>query len=453
MRVTWYILKLHIGPFLFGTSVVVFLFLLQLVFKHLNNLVGKGLGTWVILQFVAYNIAWMLVLAVPIGMLVATLMAFGKLSGQNELTVIKSAGGSAFRAMLPAIVVGLAMFAALFYFNDKILPETNHRAFVMQNDIAQTKPTFAIDPGRFSQLQNYSILARQVDRQRNMLFNVTIYNQDRDYLNVINAKSAELRQNKDFTKMVMTFHEGEIHVINRQRRAEFRKFTFVQHQVTLTVSGFGFSRSDPKQVGRNDRTMNISDMRAIADSAQARSDASGKAVASMLRKQFSIPGGDSAHAAPAPALSRADAASMALGDLQMLRPQLESQSLMQYDGMRSADQYYVEIHKKYSIPAACLVFVFVGAPLGIVVRRGNFGVSASIALGFFIVYWGFLVSGEKLADRAVLSPAVAMWMADVVIGMLGLYLTVLVSRETVTFSFEFNRLKRLFMRSTETPAT
>jgi lipopolysaccharide export system permease protein len=104
----------------------------------------------------------------------------------------------------------------------------------------------------------------------------------------------------------------------------------------------------------------------------------------------------------------------------------------------------VEIYKKYSIPAACLVFVFVGAPLGILVRRGNFGVSAAIALGFFVVYWSCLVSGEKLADRAVLPPSVAMWMADVVIGALGVYLTILVSRETVTFNFEFNWLKRLF---------
>lgn len=443
MRLTRYILRLHIGPFLFGTFVVVFIFLLQLLFKHLNNLVGKGLSAWVILQFVAYNIAWMLVLAVPMGMLVATLMAYGKLSGQNELTVIKSAGGSAFRAMLPAIIGGLAMFGALFYFNDRILPETNHRAYVLQNDIAQTKPTFAIDAGRFSQLQNYNILARQVDRERNILFNVTIYSQDGDNLNVINAKRAELKQNSDFSRMLMTFHEGEIHVINRQRRSEFRKFSFVTHQVALNTSGFSFNRSDPKQVGRNDRTMNISSMRQIADSAAMRSRSSETALATMLRAHF-LKRPSKADELDPTRPERSVAAGMALGELQMFRSAYESEGMMRNEAARSADQYYVEIYKKYSIPAACLVFVFVGAPLGILVRRGNFGVSASIALGFFVVYWAFLVAGEKLADRAILSPAVAMWMADVLIGVLGLYLTVLVSRETVTFSFEFNAIKRLF---------
>ena len=126
-----------------------------------------------------------------------------------------------------------------------------------------------------------------------------------------------------------------------------------------------------------------------------------------------------------------------------MRGQLESESINRNEHIRSANQYLVEIHKKYSIPAACLVFVFVGAPLGILVRRGNFGVSASIALGFFIIYWSCLVAGEKLADRSVLSPAVAMWMANGVIGILGTYLTILVSRETVTFNFEFTWLKKL----------
>jgi lipopolysaccharide export system permease protein len=146
MRLTWYIIRLHIGPFLFGTSAVVFIFLLQFIFKYLNDLVGKGLSYWVILQFIVYNMAWMLVLAVPMGVLVATLMAYGKLSGSNELTIIKSSGGSAFRAMFPSIVGGLLLFGALFYFNDKILPETNQRAYVLQSDIKQLKPSWAIDP-------------------------------------------------------------------------------------------------------------------------------------------------------------------------------------------------------------------------------------------------------------------------------------------------------------------
>jgi len=447
MRLIWYILRLHIGPFLFGTSAVVFIFLLQLIFKHLNELVGKGLSYWVILQFIAYNIAWMLVLAVPMGVLVATLMAYGKLSGNNELTIIKSSGGSALRAILPAIVGGTLLFITLFIFNDRILPETNHRAMVLQSDIVQLKPTFAIDPGRFSTLQGYSILAREVDRERNELYNVTIYGQEGDVLNVINAKRAEIVANQDFSKMLMNLHQGEMHVVNRRNRNEFRKLTFVDYQVTVNVSGFSFNRSDPSSFGRTDRTMDIAMMRGVADSALAKSSRSEVQIDSILHTHLA----ELSAAAPngqteAAGRSREEAAGTALSQFAVLRGQLESESMSRNEQIRSANQYLVEIYKKYSIPAACLVFVFVGAPLGILVRRGNFGVSASIALGFFIIYWSCLVAGEKLADRGALSPAVAMWMANGVIGILGAYLTILVTRETVTFNFEFAWLGRLMRR-------
>lgn len=447
MRLTWYILRLHIGPFLFGTGAVVFIFLLQLIFKHLNELVGKGLSYWVILQFIAYNIAWMLVLAVPMGVLVATLMAYGKLSGSNELTIIKSSGGSAFRAIFPAIAGGTLLFIALYVFNDRILPETNHRAMVLQSDIMQLKPTFAIDPGRFSTLQGYSILARQVDRERNELLNVTIYGQDGDLLNVINAKRAELLFNTDFSKMLMKLHDGEIHVVNRRNRREFRKLSFLDHQVTVNVSGFNFNRSDPSSFGRTDRTMGIAAMRAVADTSLAQSARSGRKIDSLLNNHFTALPAIMDSTMSISRRTRLEAAGNSIAQLVQLRAQLESESVNRNEQIRSANQYLVEIYKKFSIPAACLVFVFVGAPLGILVRRGNFGVSASIALGFFVIYWSCLVAGEKLADRAVLSPAVAMWMANGVIGLVGIYLTILVSRETVTFNFEFNWLRRLLKRT------
>ncbi len=445
MRLTWYIIRLHIGPFLFGTFAVVFIFLLQFIFKYLNDLVGKGLSYWVIFQFIVYNMAWMLVLAVPMGVLVATLMAYGKLSGNNELTIVKSSGGSAFRAMFPSIVGGALLFMGMFYFNDRILPETNQRAYVLQSDIKQLKPSFAIDPGRFSTLQGFSILARQVDRDKNELYNVTIYNQDGNTLNVINAKRARMRFNKDFTRLLMTFYQGEIHQVNRINQGQFRKLAFDEHQVTVPTEGFNFNRSDPSALGRTDRTMNIQSLDSIADSATIQSRRAESRMDALLMKQLA----ETPHVSelgidrPAPPQERA---ANALSRLAALRAQYESENVTRNEQLRQADQYMVEVHKKYSIPAACLVFVFVGAPLGILVRRGNFGVSASIALGFFVIYWSCLVSGEKLADRAILSPAVSMWMADAVIGAMGVYLTILVSRETVTFNFDFAWLRRLFRK-------
>lgn len=442
MLLTRYIIRLHIGPFLFGTSAVVFLFFLQFIFKFLNDLVGKGISYWVIAKFIAYNLAWMLVLAVPMGVLVAALMAYGKLAGNNELTIIKSSGGSAFRAMLPSMIGGLLLFGGLYLFNDRILPETNHQAYVLQTDIRQVKPTFAIEPGRFTTLQNYSILARQVDHQENILRNVTIYGQDGENLNVITAREARLRFSTDLGKMLMTFYDGELHQVTRRTMKQFRRLSFKRHQIVVNTPGFNFSRTDPTSVGRNDRTMSIHDMDSIVQAADAASRAAGRRIDSLVTSQLAA---RVTLEEPTPR-DRRSAAAVASSQFTPIRTRLESESAVRADQMRLADQYRVEVYKKYSIPAACLVFVLVGAPLGIVVRRGNFGVSAAIALGFFIVYWSFLVAGEKLADRGVLSPALAMWMANIVLGAVGLYLTFMVTGEFSPIGYLLERIRSLRKR-------
>ena len=442
MRLTWHILRMHIGPLLFGTAVVVFIFFLQFVFKSLGDLVGKELSYGVIAELYAYNLAWMLVLAVPMGVLFSTLMAYGKLSGQNELTIIKSAGGSAFRAMLPAILGGIILFAGLQYFNDKILPETNHKAYVMMTDIKQLRPTAVIEPGQFSRLEGYSILAREVDREEDILTDVTIYRRQGPKLNLLNARRADIAYDQSLTKILMTLYDGEAQQINRNAPGEFRRFAFREYKITINTSGQKFEETDPTKFGRTDRTMNIAQMQEVVDSARARQGRAENELSEIMEKQVNR---DSVATPVQNDIPRSQAAQAALGRLAGIRGELQRISGSIEQARKDADKHLVEIHKKYSIPAACLIFVFVGAPLGIVVRRGNFGVSAVIALAFFVLYWACLVVGEKLADRDVLSPALGMWLGDIIVGVLGIYLTILVSRETVLLRFDFPKLKR-FMR-------
>ncbi|MCB0713219.1 MAG: LptF/LptG family permease [Ignavibacteriae bacterium] len=453
MRLTWHILRMHIGPFFFGTAVVVFIFFLQFVFKTLDELVGKDLSYGVIAELYTYNLAWMLVLAVPMGVLFATLMAYGKLSAQNELTIIKSAGGSAFRAMFPAILGGTILFAMLQYFNDQILPETNHKAYVMLTDIKQLRPTAAIEPGQFSSLEGYSILARQVDREKDVLENVTIYQRQGPNLSVLNAGRAEIAYNKDLTKILMTLYDGEAQRINRNNPGEFRRFAFREYQLTINTSGQKFEQTDPTTFGRTDRTMNIAQMQAIVDTSNVHRERAEEELREVIEEQKRLI--DSGQVAVASTgMTRSQAAQAALGHLAGIRGELQRISGSIQRARKETNKYLVEIHKKYSIPAACLIFVFVGAPLGIVVRRGNFGVSAVIALGFFVIYWASLVVGEKLADRDILSPALGMWLGDIIVGAMGLYLTILVSRETVMLRLDFPRIKRflrIFSRKRNVP--
>lgn len=451
MRLTRYILRMHIGPFLFGTFAVVFIFLLQFIFKFLNDLVGKGLSYWIIGKFIFYNLAWMLVLAVPMGVLVSTLMSYGKLSGNNELTIVKSAGGSAFKAMFPAIAGGALLFLGLYLFNDRILPETNHKAYVMQTDIRQFRPTAAVEPGQFSTLERYNVLAREVDREHDVLKDVTIYGKQGGMLNIINAERAELAYSKDMTKILMTLVNGEVQRINQNALGDFRRIVFREYEITMGTSNQQFRQSDPTSFGRTDRTMNIVQMQERVDTARAQQQRAEENLARQLDRQFrkdSVVVETATNAGP---LTRDRAAQSALAKLSGIRGELQRLGNDVMRARKEANKYLVEIHKKYAIPAACLIFVFVGAPLGIVVRRGNFGVSAVIALGFFIVYWACLVVGEKLADRDLVHPAVGMWLGDMVVGVLGIYVTLLVTRETAALRIEFPRLKKWMRRKGMNP--
>jgi lipopolysaccharide export system permease protein len=143
----------------------------------------------------------------------------------------------------------------------------------------------------------------------------------------------------------------------------------------------------------------------------------------------------------------------ALSRVTILRNSIENQTHQIKEYRRVEREYLVEIHKKYSIPAACMIFVLIGAPLGIMARRGTFGVAASLSLGFFLLYWACLIGGEKLADRGLLEPWVGMWIANIGLGILGLYLTIRTARESLTIDWSVLRRfipKRFRTDTTET---
>ena len=157
-----YILRAHIGPFAFSLMTLMFVFLLQFIMKFIDHNVGKGLTPWVIMELIALSLAWMLVLAVPMSVLVATLMAFGELSSGNEITAMKASGMSTYRMLLPVLAGALVVGLALLWFNNDVLPDANHRLRTLTIDIQRKKPTINLRNGIFSQdIPGYSILVRK----------------------------------------------------------------------------------------------------------------------------------------------------------------------------------------------------------------------------------------------------------------------------------------------------
>lgn len=400
---------------------------------------GKGLEPFVILQVVVLSLAWMVVLAVPMGVLFSTLMAFGGMSAAQEITIIKASGGGLVRMMLPVVLFGAAMFYSMYRFNDDILPDSNHRFKILMQDIQRKKPTFAIEAGQFStQLEGYTILSRQVDSATRALKGVTIYdNMRQNQMNVVSAETGEISFSQDFSKLIVVLHNGEIHQFFRQTPTDFRKITFKKHQITIDARDFAFSRSDEKVFSRGDREMRIRDMQAVVDVA----DSNSRNLDSIFRKQAA----NHLNYVAAKDTGKVDTSKKTIWEhvenrISIFRASIESQSFQRGEYDAQVRKYSVEIDKKYSIPFACFVFVFIGCPLGVMSKRGNFGISAAISLGFYVLYWACLIGGEKLADRAVISPALGMWMGNIIIGGLGLVLTFRMSNESFGIWQFFKRI-------------
>ncbi len=196
-----YILRAHAGPFIFSLATLMFIFLLQFVMKFIDQLVGKGLTAWVIIELVALNLSWMLVLAVPMSVLVATLMAFGDLSSRNEITAMKAGGVSIYRMMAPVFVASVLVGLVMVWFNNDVLPESNHRLKALTTDIRRKKPTIALVDGVFSQdIPGYSLLVRKAFPTGD-LAGVTLYDYSNPTMNiVITATRGTISFSPDYRK-------------------------------------------------------------------------------------------------------------------------------------------------------------------------------------------------------------------------------------------------------------
>lgn len=450
MILPFYILRNHIAPFLFSLASLMGIFLLQFLMKAADKLVGKGLDWIVIAQLVAYNLAWMVVLVVPMSVLVATLMAFGAMSQNNEITILKASGVSLLKMIAGPFFCAIILAYLLVLFNNDVLPDANHHAKILMYDISQKKPTLSLQPGVFSQeVNNYAILARGIDQNSNKLYGVTIY----DYsvptkINIVTAKEGKIYFSPDLTKLLMDLNSGEIHESETDGTTMYRKLLFARHRIAMNAEQFAFQKSS--EMSRGDREMSAQTMRHRVDSLSVIKTGYDKFLSADIRKFFY---GDSLARKAAfmpPYAGAAARYQSVINEANIARSTLIGSATRTHMVQNEINRMQVEIFKKYSIPVACVIFILLGAPLGIMIRKGGFGMAGSISLFFFLVYWAFLIGGEKLADRGLITPFWGMWAANVLMGALGVLLTYKSMKETVTLEFDF--LKKLIpknWRSTE----
>jgi len=440
-----YILKNLLLPFIFALFTLMSVFMLQFFMKIADKLVGKGLSIFVIAKLIIYSLSWMFVLAVPMAVLIATLMAFGSLAQNNEIAIMKASGISLYKMMIPPLAASVLIAGFLIQFNNHVYPNANHALRVLTQDISNQKPTLSLVPGVFSQeIPRYSILAREINPKTNEMKNLTIY----DYssartLNVVTAKRGEIYFTSDRRKLILNLFDGEIHTSNLNNYKPYRKLVFKNHKIAMDADQFSLRESS---LGgrRGDREMGAQAILVLADSITKLNNIE----ISRLQNRISS---DIIHdtAVARNIENRNKSMRVTLYHVEDKLRALKNNFTPLLRRIESNDRrinsYWVEIHKKYSIPFACIVFVLIGAPLGTMTRKGGFGVAAGISLGFFLIYWAFLIGGEKLSDRDLLSPFWGMWTANIVLGILGIILVRKSARERVELNFDF--LKKFIPKS------
>ena len=405
--------------------------------KYADRLVGKGLDTFVVIKLICYNLAWMVVLVVPMAVLIATLMAFGSMAQNNEITIMKSSGISLYKMIIPPLLASIAVCYLLILFNNDVLPDANHEAKTLMIDISRKKPTLSLEPGIFSQeIPNYAILVRDVDRNTNILHDVTIYDYSNPLqINIVTAQKGNIVFSKDQTKLIMNLQNGEIHESDIQMKNLYRKLLFTNHRIIMNADQFMFHQSGPGEQ-RGDRELSAQAMMKIVDSISGIKQNLVQRFSANTSRFFFV---DSQKVYDYPVIkyNKAMAVNRAIEQVSQAKALMETNVTQLEAVEKEIDQYMVEVHKKYSIPVACIVFVLIGAPLGTMARKGGFGFAASISLIFFVIYWAFLIGGEKLADRDMITPFWGMWAANILIGFFGVLILIRGAKETVNLNFSF----------------
>ncbi|HUI91191.1 MAG TPA: LptF/LptG family permease [Chitinivibrionales bacterium] len=452
-----YIIREHILPFLYSLGIIIFILSMQFLVQLLPNIIAKGLSPGVVLELYLINIAWVMALAIPMAILVSTLMAFGQMSGNNEIMAIKASGHNVTFLLAPVFAAACVLTVLTNYFSNDILPDANHHATNLLTDISRKKPAALLEPGvLITSFENYALYAKKVNANTGALRDVKIFSQvpGEDPSTTV-ADHGEVTLTKDEKLLRLTLYNGETHRQSVKNKNEYfvgrfkRQVIFIKNVDTELKRTNSSNRSDREMSSemmldeiaqyKRTRASYFKSFAGVIDSSLSRIDA----LERMARDTGAAAPRDSAadsaktfaawlsmfNTPAAKEIGATDARSA-----QSLSGRLASQA--RYETQKIA-QLMVEVHKKFSIPVACIVFVLIGAPLGIMARRGGIAVGAAYSLFFFIVYWAFLIAGESMADNLVISPFAAMWTANIVIGACGIFLLLLMIKETKFISFGF----------------
>jgi len=429
---------------------------MQFLWKYIDDLVGKGLEWNIVAELLLYASFGLVPLAFPLATLLASIMTFGNLGENYELVAMKASGISLFRIMRPLLIVAVILTSIAFYFSNNILPKTNLEFYALLHSVKEQKPEMVIKEGVFSNdMPNYSIKVERKGKDNNMLYDVMIYDHTNNdgNVNVTIADSGKMELTEDKKFMSITLYNGHNYTEDREknqganRRFPFRRQLFKKEVINISMLEFEFNRTDEKLFSHGSRAMNISQLTHRGDSLFSDYKirlwrfVTSMSYSSDITRQvswLSMPF-DSLRVNPqikpdtlvdvdqvVASLSTFEKQELYQRAIENVRTNTQtiSQQLDEmYTRKKIVNAYAMEWHRKFTLSFACLIFFFIGAPLGAIIRKGGLGMPVVVSILMFIAYYILMITGEKFAREDAWAMIQGMWFSSFVFLPLGFWLT------------------------------
>ena len=442
-----FILKSFIGPFIAILLVVVFILVMQFLWLYIDELVGKGLSFKVILEFLGWGSVTMLPLSLPLATLLASMMTLGTLGENNELLAIKAAGISLQRVLVPLGAACLVVSIGAFFISNDLMPVAFNKIYTLRDDIGKTKEEIKIPTGTFyNGIEGYILRVNERDDETGVMHGVMVYNHtgNKGNTSLTIADSAMMKMSKYKSYLTFTLYDGANYEETnnksyRDTTLQLQKIDFKSQQLYIPLQNYAFEKSDSARFDDEVKSMNLKQLHHGQDSignlnaAAMASNIKGMMNTRSLRFHNQL---DSAVVA-----SRSshfimkegegwddfdleiNALSNAKNNAEEMQVTLSSYSRERFHYTFTLRRIDIEILKKFALSVACLIFFFIGAPLGALIRKGGLGTPAIISVLFFVAYWVIDISGTKLARDGAVGPFHGVFISSYILLPTGLFLT------------------------------
>lgn len=448
------IIRSFIGPFIGTFFVTFFVLMMQSLWKYLDDLVGKGLDFLTIMQFLWYASASLLILAMPIAILISSIMTFGNLGESFELVAIKSSGISLLRFMRPLMWVALLLCGVTFMFANYVIPYANLKFYTLYNDIYYKKPAFDLREGVFfTHIPNYAIKVGKKDPDGRTIHNVLIFEQSNTLQdNGIIAEKGIMKVTPDQSFLEFNLENGYRYQETGNQTdssTEFTRLHFKTFKKLFDLSILKKQKTSDSVFKNNFKMLSARQLERNIDSmvkAKDTMEIKYRENQAFYFRYLWLP--DSMYknypeqaSGPANRLLPDSAVNFvkdrALSTLNSFRNVIQYHQIDHEAKKRDIRFHKLEWHRKYSFSLACLVLFFIGAPLGSIIRKGGLGMPLVTAIIFFLIFHLLNMFGEKFVKEAAMTPFAGMWLAVMALTPVGVFLTYKAMHDSQLFNKEF----------------